>query len=397
MQMKIEDDLKAALARAATSANPSADAWERIERRSNEPHQPSTGKRIVVALVAALIGLGGVALATRAFDRGGASNTQHSPVASHAPVGSVEPFDLGWDASESSSALSSLDGYAWEAGNQHSALVDQAGGLTPLPFKQGPFSLASSSSETWATGFEPGTGNYVARFQPGNAVPDLTVQIGDLGLPQVVATDTAIWVFGYERGTDDGGLGTLLRLDPNTGAVVKKVPLSSIAPTNLDHAIVYATSADDQAVWILMAELRSGELGTISLVRLDASTYKATAYDPGRVAALVAGGGAVWLPGEHGPVRLDPATGKLTPLDIPDEGAYPFAASQDAVWFLGGTATRVELFRLDLVNGEPAGVGLHLSVDRDRLWGSVDASFDGAGSVWLLYESGPLQQVQVGG
>jgi hypothetical protein len=87
----------------------------------------------------------------------------------------------------------------------------------------------------------------------------------------------------------------------------------------------------------------------------------------------------------------------LTPLNIPDEGAYPFAASHDAVWFLGGSTTTVELFRLDLVNGEPAGIGLHLSVDRHPLWGSVDASFDGSGSVWLLYESGPLQEVQVGG
>jgi streptogramin lyase len=313
-------------------------------------------------------------------------------------IGSVQTIDLGWDSSESSTALASLQGFAWVSGYRHSSLIDQAGESTPLPFKQGPFSLSSSASATWATGYEPGSGDYVARFQPGSAVPDLmTVPIGDLGLPQVVATNTALWVFGDDRQTDDGSLGTLLRLDPNTGAVVKKVRLDTIAPTGLEHAIVYATSADDQAVWIVMAELRNEELGTISLVRLDASTYETTTYDPGRVAALVAGDGAVWLPGEHGPVRLDPVTGQTLPLDIPDEGAVPFAASKDAVWFLGGSSTTVELFRLDLINGEPAGVGLDLTVDRGRLWGFVTASFDDAGSVWLLYESGPLQEVQVGG
>jgi hypothetical protein len=396
--MKIEDELKDALARAATSANSSPDAWERIERRSGGPHEPSTGKRIVVALVAALIGLGGVAVATRAFDRGGASNTQQSPVASHGPIGSVQTFNLGWDASESSSALSSLDGYAWEAGNQHSAMVASSGELTPLPFKQAPFGLASSSSATWAVGYDPRSGDYAARFPAGSAVPDLTIPM-DFGVNgEVVATDNAVWVLGYDHGGGDGKLGSVVRLDPNTGKVVKRLALNSILPAGIStDSILYATSGDDAALWLLIAELRNGELGQISLVRLDAATYETKASDAGRVSKLVAGDGAVWLPGEHGPVRLDPATGSSTQLAIPDEGAYPFAASQDAVWFLGGSASTIELFRLDLVNGEPAGVGLHVSVDRKPSWGSVDASFDGAGSIWLLYESGPLQEVQVGG
>src|SRR5207248_702671 len=103
-------------------------------------------------------------------------------------------LDLGWDASESSSALSSLDGYAWEAGNQHSGLVASDGSITPLPLKQAPFGLASSSSATWAAGFEPGFGNYVARFPVGSAAPDLKIPM-DLGINgNVVATGNAVWV-----------------------------------------------------------------------------------------------------------------------------------------------------------------------------------------------------------
>src|SRR4051794_30080467 len=228
MQMKIEDDLKDALARASASADPSGDAWERIERGSREPHQPSTGKRIVVALVAAAIGLGGVVVATRAFDRGEASNIKQSPVASHGPIGSVETFDVGWDASESSNALASLQGFAWVSGNQHSSLIDPAGGATPLPFQQGPFGLSSSSTAVWAAGNERDSGNYVARFEPGSAEPDLKVSIENLSLPQVIATDTAIWVTGYEPGSDLMNLGTLIRLDPSSGDVVKRMDLDSI-------------------------------------------------------------------------------------------------------------------------------------------------------------------------
>ena len=122
--------------------------------------------------------------------------------------------------------------------------------------------------------FESGSGNYVARFQPGSAIPDLTVPLGDLSLPQVVATDTAIWVMGYEHGGDYGSLGTLIRLDPNTGEVVKKIALNSLAPAGVSPPLtLYATAGDDEALWLLIAELRHESLGTISLVRLDASTY----------------------------------------------------------------------------------------------------------------------------
>jgi hypothetical protein len=252
-------------------------------------------------------------------------------------------------------------------------------------------------SEPSNTAFDPKSGDYVARYASGSAVPDLTIPM-DLGVNgQVVATANAVWVFGYQHGGEDGNLGTVVRLDPNTGAVVKRLVINSILPAGIStDSILYAVSGDDAALWLLVAELRNGELGQISLVRLDATTYGTKAFDGGNVSKLVAGNGAVWLPGENGPVRLDPATGRLTQLDIPNQGAYPFAASQGAVWVLGGSATTTQLFRLDLVDGEPTGVGLHVSVDRKPSWGSVDASFDGAGSVWLLYEGGPLQEVQVG-
>jgi hypothetical protein len=395
--MKIEDDLREALQRGADSAAPSADAWDRIDRRRRGPDQPSTQRRLGVILVAAAIAVGGIVLAIEAFDRGNTSVPQEGPDASVEPIGSVKTFDLGWDASEASNDIASRDGYAWVSGYHHLTLFGPNGAQSSADFKQGPFGLSSSSSATWAAGFEPGTGSYIARFPLGSALPNLLTPIADdLSLPTVVATDAAVWVFVYQRGGEDGNLGTLMRLDPDTGTIVKKLVLRDALPASVGNdPIVYAKSADEDALWILTAETAGGELGKISLVRLDASTYETRVYDPGRVSAFVAGGGVVWLPAEHGAIRLDPDTGNTTSVDLPGAHPWPFAVTGDSTWFLGGTATEVELIRVD-GDAEGIHVGLEMPVPRHSGWGSVDASYDGAGTVWLLYESGPLQEVSVG-
>lgn len=395
--MKIEDELRDALQRAAGSATPPSDAWDRIDRRRRGLEQPSVQRRLGIVLVAAAIAVGGIVVAIEAFDRVGSPVPQKSPVSPPEPIGLVQTFDLGWDASEASNDMASRDGYAWVSGYHHLTLFGPNGAQSSAPFKQGPFGLSSSSSAIWAAGFEPGTGSYVARFPLGSAVPDLRIPIADdLSVSTVVATDAAVWVFGHQRAGEDGNLGTLLRIDPTRGTIVKKLVLKDALPTSVgDNPIVYARSADDDALWILTAEIAEGELGKVALVRLDASTYETSIYDPGRVAAVVAGGGAVWLPAEHGAVRLDPETGDTTQVAVPGAHPWPFAATGDSAWFLGGDATEVELVRLD-VSSDGIHIGLDVKVPRHSGWGSVDASYDGAGAVWLLYESGPLQKVTVG-
>jgi hypothetical protein len=395
--MKIENDLREALQRAADSAAPSSDAWDEIDRRRREPDQASAQRRLGVVLVAAAIAIGGIVVAVEAFDRGDASVSQTSPAASSAPIGSVQTIDLGWDSSEASYGIASRDGYAWVSGYHHLTLFGPDGDQSPADFKQGPFGLSSSSTATWAAGFEPGTGSYVARFPLGSAVPDLVTPIpDDLSVHGVVATDAAVWVFAYQRGGEDGNLGTLIQVDPDTGQMIKSVGLKETLPNSVGNdPLVYATSADDDALWVLTAEIAGGELGKITLARLDASTYATRIYDPGRVSAFVAGSGAVWLPAEHGAIRLDPNTGDTTSVDLPGAHPWPFAVTGDSAWFLGGTATESELIRVD-AGGEGIHVGLEVPVPRHSGWGSVEASYDGAGTVWLLYESGPLQRVSVG-
>ncbi len=395
--MKIEDELREALRRGADSAAPSSDAWDRIELRRREPDQPSAQRRLGIMLAAAAIAIGGTVVAVEAFDRGDASVPRKSPATSLAPFGSVQTFDLRWEPSEASYDIASRDGYAWVSGYHHLTLFGPTDAQSSAAFKQGPFGLSSSSSATWAVGFEPGTGSYAARFPLGTAEPDLMVPIGDdLSVHGVVATDAAVWVFADQRGNVDGNLGTLIRLDPTTGTIVEKLVLSDALPASVGNdPIVYATSGDEDALWILTAEIGGGELGKMSLVRLDASTYQTRIYDPGLVSALVAGGGAVWLPAEHGAIRLDPDTGRTTRIDVPSAHPWPFAAAGDSAWFLGGTPTEVELIRVD-VDEEGIHVGMDVAVPRRSDWGSVDATYDGAGAVWLLYEGGPLQKVSVG-
>jgi hypothetical protein len=396
--MKIEDELREALRVAADTARPSMDAWERIENRRRGLAPISLRRRMGVALLAAIIGLAGVLFVVRAFDRGDGQVPRESPSSSDR-IGTVRTIDLGWDRSVSSTAISARDGYALVSGTQHTPtlMIGPNGERSTLPFEQGPDDLTSTSSAIWAVGYQLGTGSYVARFAPGNPVPNLMIPMANRGLDSLLATDTAIWVFGYDDAAGRAGLGTLLQLDPTSGSIVKELTLDDLIPGPAGaNRIRFGSSADDTAVWMLIAEPHNGLLGPITLVRMDTSTYDITTYDPGSASELLAANGVVWLPAENGPIRLDPETGRKTPLPVPDPNAVPFAATPDAVWCWAGTPRNVQLFRMDFEGGEPTAVGLRVDVRRQPDWGSVDVVYDGAGKVWLLYEGGPLQEVTVG-
>jgi hypothetical protein len=391
MTMKIEDELRRTLRQAAQTAAPSPDAWDRIEQR-----RPTAARQLLVIAVAFAIGTLGVVVALRSFDGHGRAMPDRSP-ASSAPVGTVRMIELDWGPTESASGIAALGGYAWTAGNQSSALIGLDGTVTPLPFTQAPFSISSSSLATWAAGYEPEMRDhdYVARFPVGSASPDLLVPLHDIGLSQVVASDSATWVLGYPESSDS--LGTLLQLDPTSGDVVQREALSVLLPPTLGaNPIVYATSADDRALWILVADVKEGTLGRLTLARLDLTTGHVETFDPGSISAFVAGDDSAWLPGPDGPVRLDASTGRTEPISALSgrSALVPFAVAPAAVWFIGGNATEVQLVRLD-IQEESAHVGLELTVDRKSGWGSVEAAYDGNGSVWLLYETGELQQITV--
>jgi hypothetical protein len=53
--------------------------------------------------------------------------------------------------------------------------------------------------------------------------------------------------------------------------------------------------------------------------------------------------------------------------------------------YLGGTATEVKWFRID-VDGEGIHVRLEVAIPRHSSWDSADATYDGVGAVWPVRE-----------
>jgi len=272
-------------------------------------------------------------------------------------------------------------------------MIGPDGQETTMPYSQGPFDVAASSSGLWATGYTREEGGFIARFPVGSAEPNLTVPMSGY-VPTVLATDTAVWAIGDR--TEDEPLGTLFKLDHTDGSIDDELPLDDVVPSPGEgYPVLYDAAADDEAVWLLVAASHEGETGPSDLVRLDATTFETTTYDPGEAVYVILANGAAWLPGEHGPIRVDQETGVITHLDGPDGYAVPIGATTDAIWFQSGTSREVVLSRVDLVEGQPSGVGRELSVEREPGWGSMDAVYEG-GTIWLMYEYGRIQKVTVG-
>jgi hypothetical protein len=386
-----DDDIREALGQAARSAAPSPDAWEQMQQRHVRGRRG--WRRLATASVAAIVAVGALAYVVSAFDGERVAITPSVPAPGH-----VDVFDLGWNTNEAATAIAAAGGYAVTAGWHTTSLVGTDGAITPVTYRQGPRGLAATPQDIWATGFEPDSGSYVSRLPIGSASPDLTIPLdsvgpGRLSGSSIVASETAVWVFGNDKGGDDGYLGTAIQIDPASGRIVHTLNLDAVVggPFN----VLYAESADKDALWLVVARITAGELQKVMLVRIDPTTYVAQTYHPGFVAAVVGADGSAWLYSSNGPVRLDPTTGDTRPVPVPDQHAVPIAAAGDNVWFLGGSPIEVRLFRVT-VDGDRAVLADEFDVTRNRLWGSVLSAYDpSAGAMWLLYENGVLHRVQV--
>ena len=158
-----------------------------------------------------------------------------------------------------------------------------------------------------------------------------------------------VGVSGVHLGAGVAGLGGLwsydassqrvLRLDPRSHRVVARVPVP--AGTS---SVALALSAD--AVWAVpSAPIRHSspapaDLAPSTLLRIDPRTNRVA----GRVVLRAAGGatlrpvdlvarqGAIWVWGEGGALRVDPARGRVTSVIVlPDERIMGFAATDTRV------------------------------------------------------------------
>jgi hypothetical protein len=392
--MRIEDEIREVLHSVARRVGHAPDAWDRL-RMVQEGAQPiPAARRLAVILAAASIGLVGVGIAALAF-RG--TRSVPPAVGPSSDVGSSRTLDLHWAASASSFGIAARDGWAWVSGSGGASLVGSDESIRPLPFAQGPFGLDATPSATWAVGYDPEGGAYVARFESPTSEPDLSIPMGGFAPQSVVADEDSVWVFGDAPENEDDALGTLLRLDASTGTELARAQLGRLV-TGMSQPVLLASSVDQSDIWIMVSDVQGGRVQSTSLIALDAQSLsrRATFALEGGSYVLAAHGG-VWIQGDQGPVVVDPSSGDTTSIDVPDQHAVAFAQVPDGVWLVGGNSEEVRLFLVGVGGtGAPTGVQREIDVARQAAWGSADATYDDSGRVWLLYEDGHVQEVSVG-
>lgn len=199
-----------------------------------------------------------------------------------------------------------------------------------------------------------------------------TIDVG--GPPRAIgAGPDGVWVVVNGQ----SGAPLLVRIDPSTDSVVRRIALPGFDATYLVAA--------EGSVWVTDVELR----GT-RLLRIDADTGSTIASIPVDGEARAAGAGAVWAiaavhRGRAGSIlKIDPGTNRVVAtIDLPDH-LVPTGVAIDGntVWALGSRR---------ITHENPVGTSKLVQIDaqKDQVVAviAVDASADllaaGGGSVWL--------------
>ena len=167
------------------------------------------------------------------------------------------------------------------------------------------------------------------------AVPELAlgapVQVGlGAGVPAVAAG--AVWV---PVSSD----GTLVRVDPASGAVTGRVAVGAASPSpgDLDSAVLAGGS-----VWA--ASDAGGTIARVDPATSAVTTRLTTAPRPG---GLAEGGGYVWAFHFHqsAVTHIDAATNGVKAFDVPGLSGTGVAYGGSSVWLLSDQPARI--FRLD--------------------------------------------------
>jgi YVTN family beta-propeller protein len=274
---------------------------------------------------------------------------------------------------------------------------------SPSPRETRPAASASGAATTSADAVPSATAaadpSPSASFPPGAKI-DGRIQIGEPVAPRwFAADDTSLWVHEptslvrvdlatsavtetvplnwMDYGYDTTGAGSvwqtdyendvLVRVDPATGKVIKRIPVAS-APEGV--------AVTEGSVWV--ANEHNG-----SVQRVDPATNKVVATIPvGPIAPngpqiMTAGPGGVWVGIQHTGenVQVDAATNKVG-LRVPWDG--PVASDGKEVWIAvdAGTDGRPQAIRIDPDSGK-----VITAVDLDTQ-GTCGLAV-GLGSVWV--------------
>ena len=153
--------------------------------------------------------------------------------------------------------------------------------------------------------------------------------------------------------TADPIRGEILRIDPGSRRVAARIPVHGEASVRTGAGAVWALAGD---------LLYGGDKGPVRLLRIDPATNRITARIPMRTPAgdgfgpvdLQVGGGAIWVVGVDGALRIDPVRNvaeRFVPF-IAGRAARGAVTNGGSVWVLGVDG-RVR--RLDALTGRTVG------------------------------------------
>ncbi len=300
------------------------------------------------------------------------------------------------------------------------------GGVSGVTYGFGSVWISSynESQEGWITRLDPTTGEKVARISTGNVLPTWEIGGGGMAIGQ-----DSVWLAGAAAAPGEvGGVRAfLLRIDPDTNAVVARIELGtgSGADVVVDDSGVWALSfsvADDGSTHMLVTRVDPSSNAVVATIPLDATYGHHIFAVQGSIVAetnavhhdTVAGTvlniidpvsdtvtKSVPLETYAGPVAdetdlwaldgrtiksIDPATGEvLDTWGISNTGDAA-AVGESGVWFLD-PSNRAAVNRFDPSTGR---IDLSVRLDRDS---TPIAMAVAPGRVWILNYEGTVTRV----
>jgi DNA-binding beta-propeller fold protein YncE len=319
-------DLRDRLEERAGQLTPSTDAFDRILARAARRRRE---RRIASAIVA--LGVSATLVAGFVFSLRSDRDGRPSIDPDRTPDVSVHvPEHIG--------PLASLDGALWALGSDtrrpkdHYLLEIDPRNSTVLRSIRlsGAAFLTTGGGSLWITTFQNGR---VLEIDPASGRVRRTIPLGHLAFAPHIA-----WHGGQAFVAVND---TIVRIDPGSDAAVEIAHVPS--PAGLVAAF--------GSLWVSENSISA------TVIRLDPETGDVLARIPGlaptETAGIAVGGGSVWASGQGGLLRIDPATNRV--VDEFDEGGiYAYAADDRSLWI----ADTENVWRIDTSTGNLGRIGI---------------------------------------
>jgi hypothetical protein len=251
--------------------------------------------------------------------------------------------------------------------------------------------VAVGAESVWLTGAR-GHQAVLQRVEPDSMRISQEIPLGDLRLNEIDVGAGGVWLTSTVG--EDGSKSELVKVDPNLGQVVQRVPMPG------DARDLVTT---DNAAWVEVVTYRGHAVHIATLYRVPAHgedppapIVEAPALSGSATPTVVAAGyGSIWtMVGRTTQVaRIDVDTGALQaePFTI-DRPFLAFATGVGGVWFRGGPTG--EDFPSVISRLDPVELEVDTSIPLDTL--VIDAALDAdGGTIWIANYEDTVQRIDL--